>query len=300
MSDLRELLALEKLAPLQFVARHAQINRSGAVYGGQLLAQLARAAELTVEGNDWPLHSLQATFERLADVSGPIEYVVERTLDGRTESVRHVRGMQRGRLLLSACIGFGPGTAGLVHGTSWQTPPPPPESLPPLHESAVRLAAELSVHGHSRIRTYPQVELRPLDARRHLLVDTGPPLSRFWIRALSAAPAADLPAAPLVAYLSDYLGVNSVLAGHVHELPAESLFVATLNHSLWWHAPADPGDWLYHEFESPWAGGSRALCTGRIFSRQGQLLASVAQAVMLRQRRAQDPPLPLAGESLVL
>jgi acyl-CoA thioesterase-2 len=144
------------------------------------------------------------------------------------------------------------------------------------------------------------VELRPLDARRHLLVDPGPPLSRFWIRALSDAPAADLPAAPLVAYLSDYLAANSVLAGHVHELPAESLFVASLNHSLWLHAPADPADWLYYEFESPWAGGGRALCTGRIFSRQGQLLASVAQAVMLRPRRAQDLPLPVAGESLVL
>lgn len=285
MTDLVDLLTLEDLEPLHFVARQGQINRSGTVYGGQLLGQLVRAAELTISDKRRRLHGLQACFERPATADQPIDYFVECGLDGGSESVRRVRGMQNGRVLITASAGFGPKFSGIAHSASWQSPPPAPESLPRLSESVALLTDSLSVHGKSRMKTYPQVEIRPVEPRRHLLIDAGPAESRFWIRAVSSLALEQIPDAPVIAYLSDYLAVNAALAGHVEELPDRSLFVATLNHSLWIHAQVDPREWLYFEMHSPWAEGGRALCTGKVFNSRGELIAHVAQATMLRPRR---------------
>lgn len=285
MTEFVDLMTLETVAPLHFITRHCQVNRSGTVYGGQLLGQLARAAELTVPDTRRRLHALQATFERVATTTTPIEYVVEPALDGGSESVRRIRGLQNGQILITANAGFGPAFTGFAHSVAWQARPPMPESLPTLAESSGLLESLLTAHGRSRARTYPQVEIRPLDPRRHLLVDSGPPQSRFWIRVLSKAIAPELSNSAVIAYLSDYLAVNAALAGHVNDLPDESLFVASLNHSLWIHATVDPEQWVFCEWDSPWAGGGRALCTGKFFDVAGRLVATAAQATMLRPRR---------------
>lgn len=285
MTDLIDLMTLETGSPLRFIARHGQLNRSGTVYGGQLLGQLARAAELTVPDTRRHLHALHATFERAATTTTPIEYIVEAGLDGSSEAVRRIRGLQNGQILITANAGFGPAFAGFAHSVAWQTAPPMPESLPTLAESSDSLESLLTVHGKSRARTYPQVEIRPLDPRRHLLVDSGLPQSRFWIRVLSKAVARELSTSAVIAYLSDYLAVDAALAGHVNDLPNESLFVASLNHSLWIHAPVEPEEWVFCEWDSPWAGGGRALCTGKFFNTAGRLVATAAQATMLRPRR---------------
>lgn len=285
MTEFIDLMTLETVAPLHFMAHHGQINRSGTLYGGLLLGQIARAAELTVPDTCRRLHALHATFERVAKTTTPIEYIVEPGLDGGSETVRRIRGLQNGQILITANTGFGSAFTAFEHSVAWQAAPPMPESLPTLAESSGLLESLLTVHGKSRARTYPQVEIRPLDPRRHLLVDSGPPQSRFWIRVLSKATAPELSNSAVIAYLSDYLAVNAALAGHVNDLPGESLFVASLNHSLWIHAAVDPEQWVFCEWDSPWAAGGRALCTGKFFDVAGRLVATAAQATMLRPRR---------------
>jgi acyl-CoA thioesterase-2 len=285
MTDFIDLMTLETVAPLCFMARHGQVNRNGTVYGGQLLGHLARAAELTVPNTRRRLHTLHATFERAATTTTPIEYVVEPALDGGSETVRRIRSLQNGQILITANAGFGPAFTGFAHSVAWQAAPPMPESLPTLVESSGLLESLLTVHGKSRVRTYPHVQIRPLNPRRHLLVDSGPSQSRFWIRVLSKAVAPELSHSAVIAYLSDYLAVNAALAGHVNDLPDESLFVASLNHSLWIYETVDPEQWVFCEWDSPWAGGGRTLCTGKFFDVAGRLVATAAQMIMLRPRR---------------
>ena len=67
------------------------------------------------------------------------------------------------------------------------------------------------------------------------------------------------------------------------------LKVASLDHAMWWHRPARVDEWLLYVQESPSARGGRGLSNGRIYSRDGALVASVAQEVMVRVRQDAEP-----------
>jgi acyl-CoA thioesterase-2 len=51
---------------------------------------------------------------------------------------------------------------------------------------------------------------------------------------------------------------------------------------MWWHRPARVDEWLLYVQESPNARGGRGLATGRVYTREGTLVASVAQEIMIR------------------
>jgi len=55
---------------------------------------------------------------------------------------------------------------------------------------------------------------------------------------------------------------------------------------MWWHRPVRADQWLVYVQAAPSASGSRGLGIGRIFSRDGHLVASVAQEGMVRVPRA--------------
>ena len=63
------------------------------------------------------------------------------------------------------------------------------------------------------------------------------------------------------------------------------LLGASLDHALWFHRPARADEWLLYVTDSPWSGSGRGFNRGRIFNRQGQLVASVAQEGVMRKRR---------------
>ena len=60
------------------------------------------------------------------------------------------------------------------------------------------------------------------------------------------------------------------------------LKAASLDHAMWWHRFGRVDEWLLYVQESPNATGGRGLSFGRIYSRDGILLASVAQEGMVR------------------
>ena len=60
--------------------------------------------------------------------------------------------------------------------------------------------------------------------------------------------------------------------------------VASLDHSLWLHRPVRVDDWLLYAIDSPVAAGARGFSRGTIFTRDGQLVASVAQEGLTRPR----------------
>ena len=62
--------------------------------------------------------------------------------------------------------------------------------------------------------------------------------------------------------------------------------LASLDHALWFHRPFRADDWLLYAQDSPSADGARGFCRGSIFTRDGLLVASVAQEGLMRQRAA--------------
>jgi acyl-CoA thioesterase II len=284
MTTLRALLTLESLDGRRFASGVHQANRRGSCYGGQLLGQALQAAVSTVRDKR-PL-AMQVSFVAAARLDVPLIYAVEFVRDGRTSATRHVTARQGDVTVLLATVSFGIAAQGWQHASARDPAPPAPDLLPSLEELAHSMGAAVPAHAKRRLSTYPQVEVRPIDAERHFLLRGGPPESRFWIRALGEPPLDPDMNAAATAYLSDYLLANAALIPHAEELPDEHLFVASLTHSMWFHAESDPTRWLYSKTQSPWAGEGRAFCWGHFFSDGGVLIASVAQEMMIRRGQA--------------
>jgi acyl-CoA thioesterase-2 len=58
--------------------------------------------------------------------------------------------------------------------------------------------------------------------------------------------------------------------------------MASLDHAMWWHRPVRVDEWLLYVLGTPSAQGARGLGIGRVFTRDGTLVASIAQEGMLR------------------
>jgi acyl-CoA thioesterase-2 len=60
---------------------------------------------------------------------------------------------------------------------------------------------------------------------------------------------------------------------------------ASLDHALYLHRPFRADDWLLYAQETPTMTGSRGFARGLIYTRDGRLVASVAQEGLVRIRR---------------
>ena len=280
-APLARLLTVVRSDEDRFESTVNQRNRNGSLFGGQLIAQALVAAQRTIDTRF--VHSLNVNFQGPGAPDMSVSYQVERSRDGGSLSTRRVSGSQSGTALVFAVASFRGAAEGLVHERPWSAVPPPPESLQSLTELDVRYGSEVGAHGRGRLASYAQVELRPVDPETHLLMAPGPARAQFWIRAVLDSGADAATNAAALAFLSDYLFVNAALIPHVQELPAERMFVASLNHAIWFHRPCDPREWLLFESESPWAGDGHALLQGRFYDRNGRLVASAAQEALIRR-----------------
>lgn len=103
----------------------------------------------------------------------------------------------------------------------------------------------------------------------------------FWVRAQGHIGEGDIKMHCCVAaYISDYAFLGTALLPHIPHHRAH--FMASLDHSMWFHAPFRADHWMLYECESPWAGGSRGLVQGRLWRRDGVLAVSCAQEGVIR------------------
>mmetsp|Transcript_72940 Transcript_72940/g.162051 ORF Transcript_72940/g.162051 Transcript_72940/m.162051 type:complete len:182 (-) Transcript_72940:197-742(-) len=86
------------------------------------------------------------------------------------------------------------------------------------------------------------------------------------------------------AYLSDQPLLLTSLRPHGIQFPSPRLgAIATLDHSMWFHAPFHADEWLLFEMSSPHAGAGRALSFGHLYSKEtGALVVSCAQQGIIR------------------
>ena len=60
--------------------------------------------------------------------------------------------------------------------------------------------------------------------------------------------------------------------------------MATLNHTMWFFAPFDMHDWILFVLENQALENGRGLVTGRMYRRDGVLVAAMAQEGVVRMR----------------
>jgi acyl-CoA thioesterase-2 len=86
-----------------------------------------------------------------------------------------------------------------------------------------------------------------------------------------------------LAFASDMSLLDTALLPHGKGI-FSNVQVASLDHAMWFHRPFRADDWLLYTQDSPAAFGARGFSRGMIFSRDGTLVASVAQEGLIRPR----------------
>lgn len=245
----------------------------GRVFGGQVLAQSIIAAERTVDADRVP-HSMHGYFLRPGDSAHPLTYSVDRIHDGRSFTTRRTQAFQHGMPVFSMISSFEDEAPGLDHHLPMPTGIPDPESLP--GDDGAHPAAGVFFEDRP-------IEVRHVDGPLYDEV-TGPPRpgQSVWLRTRGAMPDDPVLHRATLAFMSDLTIQESVLRAHGVAWLREGLRVASLDHAMWWHRPARVDDWLLYVQESPSARAGRGLATGRIYTREGMLVASVAQEIMVR------------------
>ena len=277
-----EILGLEQVGEDRFRSLHNQDNYIGAIFGGQFVAQALVAAQRTVAA--WPPHSCSSQFLRSGQVDLPLEFQVERVRDGRRFASRRVLALQAGRAVFDLLCSFHAPEDGAEHQNEPQ-PSPQPESLPDLKQIARLYRDKLSDRMASVYASDFPVELRLHDAEEAIVGAQPRPERSFWFRMPSAEAVED----PrdhqcLLAFMSDYWFASVAGAMHGAAGASRASFFASLNHSLWLHAPVRADQWLLCRAESPWAGMGRGLARGFIYDRAGTLVASAVQEVGMQFR----------------
>lgn len=283
-TDLADLLRLLDLETIEPDLHRGQVSTGTLrrVYGGQVAAQALIAAGRTVTADRF-VHSLHAYFMRPGDADHPIVYDVERLRDGGSFTTRRVRARQHGEAIFTLSASFHVvEDDGLVHQP---TPPdaPPPEGLP----GVLDLAQQRAGGGSDRIRWG---EMDALDLRTDpSALDDSARSPVFWFRVNGDMPDDPLVHAAVVTFASDWALLLDVVARHGRFYTDPDIMVASLDHAMWFHdLTPDARRWTLYEVTSPAARGGRGLGLGRMYDREGRLLASTAQEGLVRLVEPRD------------
>jgi acyl-CoA thioesterase II len=249
----------------------------GRVFGGQVLAQSVVAAARTVPG-DRPIHSMHGYFLRPGDIDKPITFSVDRIHDGRSFTTRRTQAYQSGVPILSMIASFQTEDEGLDHQEPMPEGIPDPESLPSPADSLAGIDHPIAKAWVSR-----PFDIRHIPSPIWLNVQ-GPhvPHQAVWLKAIGELPDDPNLHRAALAYLSDYTLLEPILRAHGLPWATPGLKIASLDHAMWWHRFGRVDEWMLYVQDSPNAIAGRGLSLGRIYSREGLLLASVAQEGTIR------------------
>ncbi|MEE4308937.1 acyl-CoA thioesterase II [Pseudomonas alliivorans] len=282
LDNLVELLTLEPIEENLFRGRSQDLGFRQ-LFGGQVLGQSLSAASQTVE-EDRHVHSLHGYFLRPGDAGLPVVYQVDRVRDGGSFSTRRVTAIQKGKPIFTCSASFQYDEEGFEH----QAAMPQivgPENLPSELELMQQRAHLIPEAVHDKFLRPKPIEFRPVTAEDPYNPQPGEPVKYVWFRAdgtLNDAPALHK---YMLAYASDFNLLTTSLKPHAKTVWQRDMQVASLDHSLWFHNDLRADDWLLYAMDSPWAGNSRGFSRGSIFNRAGQLVASVSQEGLIRQRK---------------
>jgi len=267
--------------PGRFVGRRRR-GGVGRVFGGQVIAQALAAAERTVPA-DREAHSLHCYFLRAGSEDLEIEFSVAEDLDGGSFSNRRVVASQQGKPILNLAASFHRREAG-VHHQDAIPEVPPPEELPSELDLRARYAAQVSDPvRRAQMLTPRPIELRPVEKRHWMGGKPSEPRAHTWFRAVARLPDDRKVHRAVLAYASDMTLLGTCALPHGLSWTQGNAMSVSLDHAVWFHEDFRADEWLLYATDSPWAGNARGMNRGRIFSRDGRMVASVAQEGLIRR-----------------
>lgn len=276
---LLDLLAVERLEVDLFRGTGQGGETSTRIFGGQVIGQALAAAYRTVE--DRLCHSLHAYFIRPGDPEVPVIYQVDRARDGGSFTTRRVVAIQHGRQILNMSASFHVAEDGWAH----QHPMPEVEGPDGLADRGTLRAAvvdQIPEQYHEEFLRPRPIDIREVAPRDFFTPPPQDDVSHLWFRMAAARGLAPELQHCLLAYASDLNLLGTALRPHGQTWFTGKVMAASLDHAMWFHAPAEFCDWHLYTMDSPWAGNGRGFNRGKIYDRDGRLIASVAQEGLMR------------------
>jgi acyl-CoA thioesterase-2 len=281
-SILNQLLDVQDLGDNQFSGQPLA-GETGRLFGGQVLGQALMAAAKTVDANKL-VHSSHNYFVRPGDAELPVHYQVFLDLDGRSFSNRRVVALQNDKPILNLTASFQGVEPGLEH--QQQAPVlPDPEDLLPDEQLANKYKDEIDPEFFPLVVKERPVEVRSVDESAHFRVTPAKRQQANWFRVRSKLDDSQMLHRAALAYASDSVLLSTCTRPHGLTWTTGKLISASIDHALWIHDNTiQANEWMAYVMDTPWAGNARGMNRGSIFSKDGRLLASVAQEGLIRTR----------------
>ncbi|KAL7258947.1 hypothetical protein ACSBR1_004954 [Camellia fascicularis] len=269
--------------------------RFGKVFGGQFIGQALAAASKTVDCLK-VVHSLHCYFLLVGDVDLPIIYEVHRVRDGKSFATRTVDAIQKGNVVFTLLASFQKEEEGFDHQVPVMPSVPDPETLLSMEEVRERRLTDprLPRTYRNKVATakfvpWP-IEIRFCEPNTATNQTKSPPSLRYWFRAKGKLSDDQALHRCVAAYTSDLIFLSVSLNPHRKKnLKTTSI---SLDHVMWFHRPLRADDWVLFVITSPAAYNARGFCSGQMFNRKGELVASLSQEGLIRQARPPNSALP--------
>jgi acyl-CoA thioesterase-2 len=278
LADLLRLLKLERIEDRIFRGESRDLG-GARVFGGQVLGQALTAASYTVTGRQ--VHSLHAYFLVAGDVDAPIVYEVDVARDGKSFSNRRVVAIQHGQPIFNMTASFQVPEEGVEHAAPMPDVPGP-EGLADVREVPPEVLAKVPEKMRRFLTHERPFEFRPVEPIQVIAPPPAPAVRHIWIKTIDALPDDPDLHRNVLAYVSDYQLVSTATLPHGIHFAEGNVQLASLDHAMWFHRPFRMDDWLLYAMESPNAAGGKGFALGKLFTRDGRLVASTAQEGVVR------------------
>ncbi len=257
-----------------------QRYRSGNVFGGQIVGQALSAAYQTVQDDRW-IHSLHAYFIRPSDPNIPIIYDVQRVRNGASFDTRHVTAYQNRTAVFTMLASFQTDGQGPDHQDMMPEIPGPEQCSRTLPDQD-KMLADMPLQLKKRLIYENPIDIRYVHPSS-LPASNGNGYDRYmWFRAVSPIAESHSAHHLVLAYVTDYSLVATLLYRHGFSFWDKQVQVASLDHAIWFHRNFRMDDWLLYTIHSPTACNARGLCLAHIFNGSKELVATVAQEGLIR------------------
>jgi acyl-CoA thioesterase-2 len=283
VDDLLNILVLEKINDSVYNGISKTVG-SPIVFGGQVLAQALNAASRTIK-NHRVLHSMHAYFLEAGDLNFSITFNVSIVRDGGSFSVRRVTAHQNERTILILSASFHKKEEGYRHQIKMKTGLKQPEDLLSWTDILNQFDEFLPKGLKSFFEVKRPIEFKPAEIINPLEPKDLPPFLDVWFKLKGNVSDLELATKQqILTYISDYNILVSALNPHASNAHWGNVQTASLDHSMWYFRDFDFNDWMLFSIESPSASSARGFTRGNIFTRDGKLIASVAQEGLMRPR----------------
>ncbi len=285
LEQLVKLLDLRAIETNVFVGNSQDLGFKS-LFGGQVLGQALVASSRTVE-TDRHIHSLHGYFLRAGNPNEPIYYEVDLIRSGKSFSTRRVVAKQGGLAIFSMSASFQTVETGFEHQTEKPSVPGPDGILSELQQ-ILNVKDKIPNPIRDKLTADRPIEIRVVDPVDYFAPHKRPPLKYSWFKASAKLCDDPLIHTAMLAYASDFGLATTSMLPHGVTFFDPRVQVASLDHAMWFHRPFRLDEWLLYVKDSPSASAGRGFNRGQIFTKDGILVASVAQEGLIRQTKSRS------------